>query len=153
MVEQFNRPMAEKQAEFDAAIERGLDEEGITDPGTRQQWRNSMTMMATGKGLAAGRQGENPNLNPYMIAGEYTGKPGTANESNSTALGYFQFLRQDSKGNLYSHDQYLPAEYKDNPYDSVGQVRQYIQAITRGRYKGDMMGPIREKNNTGVWGP
>lgn len=156
MVDWNNRPREEREADFNAAIERGLDEEGITDPSQRDAWRTSMRMVVTGEGLNRGVHGENPDLNPYMLSGESGGRPGTANRANSSALGYFQFLRQNPNGSLYSHASAVPDEYKDNPYDPVGQVRQYIRLVSASKkagYNGDPMGPVKDKNATGVWGP
>ena len=146
----------ERRVVFEDALERGLTEEGITDPGERERWKGAMRTLVTGQGLPPKKYGENPDLNPFMIAGESGGRAGTADRMNSSALGYFQFLRQHPNGKPYGHEGYLPEEYKRRPYHPVGQVRQFVRAIkSSGRHKGDPMGPVRQKidDPKGAWGP
>jgi hypothetical protein len=147
------RPIEERRAIFEDAMTRGLEEEGITGA-EADRWKHAMRAVVTGDGLNRGVPGENPDLNPLMIAGESGGRRGTANRLNSSALGYFQFLRQNPNGSTYSHVQYAPDEYKARPYHPVGQVRQFVRAIRASqKYRGDPFGVVRDKNATGVWGP
>jgi len=154
MLEFQTQPPEQRRQIFEDAMTRGLQEEGISG-NDAEYWKNAMRELSLGEGLPRGKHGENPDMNPYIIAGESGGVPGTADRANSTALGYFQFLHQDGKGNPYSHEQYRPDEYKSNPYDPVGQVRQFIRAIKAGKHKGDPMGAVNEKirNANGSWGP
>lgn len=140
--------MAERERVFENAMDRGLAAEGITGADA-DYWKNSMRTVVTGE------NGENADLNPYMMAGESGGKRKTGAQSNSTALGYFQFLRQNPDGSHYSHIQYVPDEYKDRPYDPVGQVRQFVRAIKDSKkYRGDPGGVVRDKRTGNhTWGP
>jgi hypothetical protein len=148
-MEQFEElPMAERERVFESAMDRGLAAEGITGADA-DYWKDSMRTVVTGE------NGENADLNPYMMAGESGGKRRTGAQSNSTALGYFQFLRQNPDGSHYSHIQYVPDEYKDRPYDPVGQVRQFVRAIKDSKkYRGDPGGVVRDKRTGNhTWGP
>jgi hypothetical protein len=149
-------PKEERARVFEDAMDRGLAAEGISGADA-EYWKNNMRMVVTGDGLARGRSGENSDLNPYMLAGESGGRRGDANRSpggGSSALGYFQFLRQNPNGSRYSHVQYAPDEYKDKPYDPTGQVRQFVRAIKASKtYRGDPGKVVNDKNQTGTWGP
>ena len=115
--------------------------------------------------------GENPGLNPLMLAGE-SGRVfrGGADQQfgglNSWALGYFQFLSQKyvpigqpivpaacDYGYWRAYGPF-PDDYgqQTNP---VCQVRQFIGAIrASGKHRGAPMSVVREKSTPPhVWGP
>jgi hypothetical protein len=151
-MEQFQAlPEQERARVFEDAMDLGLAAEAITGSDA-DYWKNNMRMVVIGDGLAPGRSGENRDLNPYMISGESGGKRRTAGVSS--ALGCFQFLRQNRDGSPYGHEQYAPDEYRKKPYDPVGQVRQFIRAVKASRnYRGDPGKVVADKNTTGQWGP
>jgi hypothetical protein len=135
MQEFQQRPKEERQIIFDDAIEQGLDAEGITDPDERRRWKTAMYEITTGTGRLAGTPAEDPDLNPFMISGEFGGKPQTAQVSSAT--GYFQLIQSNPNGSDYAFMGYIPREYQSNPYHPVGQVRQLIRATKASTFRGD----------------
>ena len=144
MTEYQEKPKEERRAIFDDAIEQGLDAEGITDPDLRARWKQTMTAVTTGDGLAPGVPAEDPDLNPYMISGEFAGRPSKANVSS--ALGYFQLIHSTPRGDDYAFQGYLPAEY-ESPYHPTGQVRQFIRVVNAdANFRGNPDAVIAAKN-------
>src|SRR5439155_363179 len=114
------KPFEERQAIFNAAMDAGLDAEGITDQATRDSWKQAMTQMALG---GPGFPGENVDLNPYIIAGESGGRfAGGANRATSSALGYFQFLATNRDGSDYGHWGAYGTGNKADMTNPTGQV-------------------------------
>jgi hypothetical protein len=163
-MERFNKlPVHRRRAIFDAAMDAGLDAEGVSDAAERERWKQAMRAIVLG---GDGFPGECPDLNPFMLAGESGGVfRGGAERLNSSALGYFQFLAQKpipvgerfTPAFDYGHwrsygpfpDEYA---YQTSP---TGQVRQFIRAIRRSaKHTGDPMSVVREKSTPPhVWGP
>jgi hypothetical protein len=138
-------------------MERGLQQEGVTDARQREEWKNAMRLVVMGgQGV---RQGENPDLNPYMLAGESGGRyRGGANAANSSALGYFQFITQSPKGAGTDHfghwKNYSPTPNDPSRMtDPVTQIQMFIRAVRNGRHKGNPMSVVNQKRTKGTWDP
>lgn len=151
MVEFEKLPMEQRRAIFENAMDQALEAEGI-DPARREEWKQSMRQMTMG---TKDFPGENGSLNPFMIAGESGGNPGTANRLNSSALGYFQFLAQNHDGSDYGHWRNFSPYPNDRSQmtNPVTQVRQYIRSVNLGSAHGDPWAYIEQKRRTHVWGP
>lgn len=162
-MERFNQlPSSRRRAIFDAAMEAGLSAEGITSPSQREHWKQAMRSVVVGDGFP----GENPDLNPFMLAGESGGVfRGGADKLNSSALGYFQFIAQKPIDNGqpfspefdYGHWRNsgpTPGDYSRQT-EPVSQVRQFIKAIRNSRkHGGDPLSVVREKaSGDHTWGP
>jgi hypothetical protein len=113
-----------------------------------------------------GFPGENPNLDPFMMAGEnrgtplYASDPGdkspSSNELNSSALGYYQFIINDPKDpakDPYGHRAFIPQGA--NFFDPVTQQRMFIRAVQGGKHHGDPASVVNEKRSSShhTWGP
>jgi hypothetical protein len=155
MVEYQQLPFEVREAAFDRAMDEGLAAEGITgDEATR--WKRAMYEMATGTGRLQGVQGENPDLNPFMIAGESSGKPayagGVPGMAPSSATGYFQFIQSNRDGSDYGFMGYVPKEYNGDIYNPVAQVRQFVRTINASsNFRGNPDLAVANKRKNGHW--
>ena len=162
-MERFNQlPLSRRRAIFDAAMDAGLSAEGITDGSERENWKQAMRSIVVGDGFP----GENPDFNPFMLAGESGGTfRGGADALNSSALGYFQFIAQRpiDNGQPFSpefdfghwrNSGPTPSDYSRQT-EPVSQVRQFIRAIRNSRkHHGDPLSVVREKaSGDHTWGP
>ena len=168
-MERFNQlPFERRRAIFERAMDEGLTAEGIADGAARDHWKQAMRAIALG---GPDFPGENPDLNPFMLAGESGGvfRGGADKEFgglNSSALGYFQFLSQKyvpigqaivpadcDYGHWRAYGPF-PDDYGQQT-SPVCQVRQFIRAIrASGKHHGDPMSVVREKSTPPhVWGP
>jgi hypothetical protein len=160
---------AKREATFQASIDQALTKEGITDPVSRERWKQAMLMVAKGDDRT---HGENPDLNPYAQAYDLPDRPaqgvnprlqGTpkGNATASSARGYFQFLSKGSEQapavwdlvRLPSRpgEEELPAE---SIFDPVANARGFIRAVNRAsNYQHDPMNVYREKQQKQVWNP
>jgi soluble lytic murein transglycosylase-like protein len=160
----FEMPEPERDQIYTQSLEQALTDEGITDPAERQRWAQNMRLVAKGDARVPG---ENPSLNPFMMAGEGRGTPLYANsaadkgphsnELNSSAMGYYQFIIHDPRDpnkDPYGHRAYIPPG--GNFFDPVTQQRMFIRAI-RGsaKHHGDPASVVREKwsKSDHTWGP
>jgi hypothetical protein len=155
-------PIQERERIFDESMDAALTAEGITDPAERQYWKDNAKKVVKG----AGFPGENPEMNPFAMAGENRGTPlyaapksdksAASNELNSSAIGYYQFIVHDPNDrnkDPYGHRQFVPEG--GNLYDPVTQQRMFIRAVRGGKHKGDPASVYREKRDSGnhTWGP
>lgn len=162
-MEEFNKlPFSRRKMIFEAAMDAGLDSEGIIDEAARGRWKQAMRTICLGDGFP----GECPDLNPFMLAGEVGGiYRGGADALNSSALGYFQFLAQKPipVGKSFSPEFDFghwkrfgpcPEDYSHQT-DPVSQVREFIRAIQGSRkHNGDPLSVVAEKRTPPhVWGP
>jgi hypothetical protein len=162
-MERFNQlPLTRRRAIFDAAMDAGLSAEGITNGSDRENWKRAMRSIVVGEGFP----GENPDLNPFMLAGESGGTfRGGADRLNSSALGYFQFIAQKpiENGRPFSpefdfghwrNSGPTPSDYSRQT-EPVSQVQQFIRAIKSSRkHRGDPLSVVREKaSGDHTWGP
>jgi hypothetical protein len=155
----------ERSAIYDESIDRALTEEGITDPAEKEYWKRNMKLVSTGD---RSFPGENPGLNPFMMAGENRGTPlyasstedksARSNELNSAAMGYYQFIIHDPvdpKKDPYGHKRFIPPDA--NFFDPVTQHRMFIRAIRNpgSKHHGDPASVVREKRERSdhTWGP
>jgi hypothetical protein len=142
---------ADRERVFNDALDQGLEEEGITGE-DKARWSRALYEIATGTGRLQNVPGENPALNPYMIAGESDGKPGTANRLNSSATGYFQLIQSNRNGSDFAFQGYVPQEYQGNIYDPKAQVRQVVRAIrASSNFRGNPDAAVADKKNKGHW--
>lgn len=160
----FEMEAPQREQVFDAALERALDEEGITGAAEREHWKRNMKLVALGD---RSFPGENPGLNPFMMAGETKGtrlyaapsrdKSAASNELNSSAMGYYQFIindPDDKNKDPYGHRRFIPEQGKF--FDPVTQQRMFIRAIKGSRkHHGDPASVVNEKRNSRdhTWGP
>ncbi|HEY3059937.1 MAG TPA: SH3 domain-containing protein [Chloroflexota bacterium] len=162
-MERFNQlPYDRRKVIFEQSMDAGLDAEGIVDPDLRERWKLAMRTITLGEGFP----GECPDLNPFMLAGEVGGVfRGGADNLNSSALGYFQFIAQKPipVGNMFTPDfDYghwkrfgpCPDDYAHQT-EPVCQVREFIRAILGStKHHGDPMSVVEEKRRAPhVWGP
>lgn len=139
-------PLEQRREIFDAAVDEGLAAEGIKGD-EANRWKQAMYQLLTGQGI--NQPGENPDFNPYMIAGESGGRPGTADRLSSSATGYFQLIDSKPDGSDYAFRGYRPKQYGRDAYNPVGQVRQFIRAIKASTYRGDPMKAVADKRANG----
>ncbi|MBI4424867.1 MAG: hypothetical protein HY554_14135 [Elusimicrobia bacterium] len=144
----------ERRDIFSAAMDEGLRVEGVPEA-ERGRWRTAMSLLVQGYDPDTGEtswKSENRDLNPFMLAGEAGGRAGTAFRLNSTALGYFQFLSQDAWGSPSAQWNVYHPEGADYAQimDPVIQVRWFVNAIRRGKHRGNPRGPLSEAHG---WGP
>jgi hypothetical protein len=151
MVDYQALPFEVREAAFDRAMDEGLAAEGITgDEAAR--WKRALYEISTGTGRLQGVPGENPALNPYMIAGESSGRPGTAQQLSSSATGYFQMIQSNRDGSDYAFMGYVPKEYNGDIYNPVAQVRQVIRAINASsNFRGNPDAAVADKRRKGHW--
>jgi SH3-like domain-containing protein len=162
-MEQCNQlPLNRRRAMFERAMDDGLTAEDISDPATRDIWKQAMRTVTLGDGFP----GECPDLNPFMLAGEVGGVfRGGADALNSSGLGYFQFIAQKpipigtsfSPEFDYGHWRSFspcPDDYAHQT-EPVCQVREFIRAIRQSRkHHGDPMSVVQEKRTPPhIWGP
>lgn len=156
----YEMPSNLREAIFDESMEEALKAEGIP-PQEWGYWKSNMAKVVMG---TPEFPGENPNLNPFMMAGESRGTPMYAsdssdrsphsNELNSSAQGYYQFIIHSPDGSdAYGHRRFIPEGA--NFYDPVTQHRMFIRAIRSpdSKHNGDPASVVREKALTKVWGP
>lgn len=156
----YEMPSSLREAIFDESMEEALKAEGIP-PQEWGYWKSNMAKVVMG---TPEFPGENPNLNPFMMAGESRGTPMYAsdssdrsphsNELNSSAQGYYQFIIHSPDGSdAYGHRRFIPEGA--NFYDPVTQHRMFIRAIRSpdSKHHGDPASVVREKALTKVWGP
>lgn len=149
-----------RRAIYEAALDAGLDAEGITDPAVRDHWKQAMRAISLGDGFP----GECPDLNPFMLAGESGGIfRGGADYLNSSALGLFQFISQNPipVGAPFTPDfdyghwkSFGPCDDYAHQTEPASQVREFIRAIrASAKHKGDPMSVVAEKATPPhVWG-
>jgi hypothetical protein len=156
----YEMPQQLREAIFDESMEEALKAEGIP-PEEWGYWKGNMAKVVMG---TPEFPGENPNLNPFMMAGESRGTPMYAsdsydrnphsNELNSSAQGYYQFIIHSPNGSdAYGHRRFIPEGA--NFYDPVTQHRMFIRAIRNpdSKHRGDPASVVQEKARTKVWGP
>lgn len=149
MVDYQQLPYADREVAFDRAMDEGLAAENITGDDAAR-WKRAMYEIATGTGRLKGVPGENPALNPYMIAGESDGTPSTAKVSSAT--GYFQMIQTNRDGSDFAFLGYVPKEYNGDVYNPVAQVRQVIRAINASsNFRGNPDAAVADKQRKGHW--
>lgn len=160
---------AKREAAFQISIDQALTSEGITDPASRERWKQAMLLVARGDQQTPG---ENPDLNPYAQAYDLPDRPsrgvnprleGTpqGDATASSARGYFQFLSKGSGSTPSTWDLVrLPSRAGEEElpreaiFDPVANARGFIRAVNRAsNYQHDPMNVYREKQQHQVWNP
>ena len=102
-MEQFYRlPDEQKRDIFERSVDIALAMEGIP-PDQREYWKRHMRTVVLGDSTLPG---ENPWLNPFMMTGEGSGRSGSPDTVNSSALGYYQFIVHGGPAQGYRFDPY-----------------------------------------------
>ncbi len=156
----YDMPSTTREGIFSDSMTEALKAEGIPQE-EWGYWKDNMNKIVKG---TPDFPGENPSLNPFMMAGESRGTPMYAsdpsdrspnsNELNSSAQGYYQFIIHSPDGSdAYGHKAFIPEGA--NFYDPVTQHRMFIRAIRSpgSKHHGDPASVVREKQQTKVWGP
>ena len=156
-MEQFNALPFDRRAEiFNSAMDAALTAEGVLDGGDRASWTRAMSLVVRGGPFGSTSIiAENPDLNPFILAGESGGVfRGGAPKLNSAALGYFQFIATKPDGSDFGHwTQFMPDHDRSMMTNPTSQVQEFIRAVLGGRHHGDPFSVVDEKARTGVWGP
>jgi hypothetical protein len=156
-MEQFNhQPFDQRLAVFQGAMDAALSAEGITNENQRSSWMLAMRLVVRG-GPFGGTTiiAENPDLNPFILAGESGGVfRGGATVLNSAALGYFQFIATNPNGSDFGHwTRFMPDQDRAMMTRPTSQIQEFIRAVRLGRHQGDPFSVVQQKADTGVWGP